>query len=99
MAFRSDWGIRGVGNCRERKVLRGIRPDVVLRGESLSARRSGIHRRRCTAWRGDESLPASSLVVTKLQFLLEVLVVALDPPAQLGGVDRGAAADGGRKRR
>ena len=33
------------------------------------------------------------LVTTKAEFLREVLVVTLDPPAQLGGVCQGTAAD------
>src|SRR5580692_4622593 len=33
-----------------------------------------------------EATPSSPLIVTETKFLFEVLVVALDPPAQLGGV-------------
>src|SRR3954466_5992729 len=46
-----------------------------------------------------KAAPAAPLIVTKPEFLLEVLVVPLDPPAQLGGVDQGAATDGGGQRR
>jgi hypothetical protein len=35
-----------------------------------------------------ETSPTSPFVVTQPQFLLEFLVVALDPPAQFGGVDQ-----------
>src|SRR6478609_1635576 len=41
-----------------------------------------------------EAPPSSAFVVAEPKFLFEVLVVALDPPAQLGGVYQGAAADG-----
>src|SRR5712671_1299424 len=34
-----------------------------------------------------KAAPASSLVMAESEFLLEVLVVALDPPAQLGEID------------
>ena len=37
--------------------------------------------------------PRSSLVLTQREFLLEVRVIPLDPPAQLGGVHQGAPAD------
>ena len=39
-----------------------------------------------------ETPPSSPLIVAKSEFLLEVLVVALDPPAQLGGIHKIAAA-------
>ena len=39
-----------------------------------------------------ESAPASALVMAKTEFLLEVLVIAFDAPAQLGGVDQEFAA-------
>src|SRR3954451_17404355 len=35
-----------------------------------------------------EAAPAASLVVSKTQFLFELLVVAFDPPAQLGQIDQ-----------
>ncbi len=40
-----------------------------------------------------KATPPSPLVVTKPEFLLEILTVPLDPPAQLGGVYQGTAAD------
>ena len=40
-----------------------------------------------------KATPTSALVVPEAKLLLEVLVIALDPPAQLGGVDQGAASD------
>ena len=41
-----------------------------------------------------KATPPPPLVVAQSEFLLEVLVVALDPPAQLGDVNQGTAADG-----
>src|SRR3954464_6600322 len=35
-----------------------------------------------------KAAPAASLIMVEPQFLLEVLVIALDPPAQLGHVDQ-----------
>src|SRR3954452_12112823 len=35
-----------------------------------------------------EAAPAASLVVSKTQFLFQLLVVAFDPPAQLGQIDQ-----------
>ena len=40
-----------------------------------------------------KAAPASPLVMTKPEFLLEILIVPLDPPPQLGGVDQGTATD------
>src|SRR5215469_9295330 len=48
-------GTSGVGNRRERQVSGASWRDLVLRGESTPARRSGSRRWRCTAWRDDES--------------------------------------------
>jgi len=41
-----------------------------------------------------EAPPSPPFIVSKTEFLLEVLVVALDALAQLGQVDQGALADG-----
>ena len=35
-----------------------------------------------------EAAPAASLVVSKAQFLFQLLIIALDPPAQLGQSDQ-----------
>jgi hypothetical protein len=35
-----------------------------------------------------ETAPAASLVVSKAQFLFQLLIIALDPPAQLGQIDQ-----------
>jgi hypothetical protein len=35
-----------------------------------------------------KAAPAAALVVAEADLLLELLVVALDPPARLGGVDQ-----------
>lgn len=35
-----------------------------------------------------EAPPPSAFVVAQSQFLLEFLIVSLDPPTQLGGVDQ-----------
>ena len=42
---------RGVGNRRERQVLRTAWRDEVLRGESSPARRPRSRKSRCTSWR------------------------------------------------
>ena len=46
---------RGVGNRRERQVLRTAWRDQVLRGESSPARRPRSRKSRCTSWRGGGS--------------------------------------------
>jgi hypothetical protein len=43
--------------------------------------------RRCTVWRGGENPAIRALEVTEADFLLEVLIIALDAPAQLGEID------------
>src|SRR3954449_5987085 len=35
-----------------------------------------------------EAAPAASLVVSQAQFLFELLIIALDPPAQFGQIDQ-----------
>src|SRR3954462_959921 len=35
-----------------------------------------------------EAAPAASLVVSKAQFLFQLLVITLDPPAQFGQIDQ-----------
>jgi hypothetical protein len=40
-----------------------------------------------------KATPPSPLVVTKPEFLLEILIIPLDPPAQVGVVYQGTAAD------
>src|SRR3982750_3742244 len=35
-----------------------------------------------------EAAPAASFVVSKAQFLFQLLVIALDPPAQFGQIDQ-----------
>lgn len=45
-----------------------------------------------------EATPAAPLIVTQPEFLLEVLIVPLDPPAQLDGVDQRKPADAGGQR-
>src|SRR5471030_1062441 len=40
-----------------------------------------------------EAAPAAPLVMPKAEFLLEFLVIALDPPAQLGQVDQSLEGD------
>lgn len=41
-----------------------------------------------------KAAPTSPFVVAKSEFLFEVLIVPLDPPAQLGDANQGATADG-----
>jgi len=41
-----------------------------------------------------EAAPSAALVVAKTEFLLEVLIIALDAPAQLGEADQGAQPGG-----
>ena len=42
--------------------------------------------------------PATSFVMTEADFLLEFLVVTLDPPAEFGAIDQRLKADIGRQR-
>ena len=45
-----------------------------------------------------KATPPSPFIVIKPEFLLEVLIVPLNPPAQLGGVHQGTLADIGGQR-
>src|ERR1700675_4599820 len=40
-----------------------------------------------------EASPAAALVMSKAEFLLEFLIIALDPPAQLGQIDQPLEGD------
>src|SRR3954451_4230020 len=40
-----------------------------------------------------EAAPAASLVMSKAQFLFELLVIAFDPPAQFGQIDQAIEGD------
>src|SRR5713226_3574962 len=40
-----------------------------------------------------EAAPAAALVMPKAEFLLEFLVIALDPPAQLGQINQSLEGD------
>ena len=40
-----------------------------------------------------EAAPAAPFIITQAEFLLEFLVIALDPPAQLGQVDQPIEGD------
>src|SRR5690348_5497383 len=46
-----------------------------------------------------EAAPTASFEMVKASLLLEFLVIALDPPTQLGKVDEAGKADGGRQAR
>src|ERR1700735_2649689 len=73
VALGSDRGRFGVLDDGEGQGLRGA---GVLRGERPLSRGSGIHRRRCRAWRVMESSPASSFEMGEAEFALEFLIVA-----------------------
>ena len=45
-----------------------------------------------------EATPSPPLVVAQTKLLLEVLIIALDPPSQFRDVDQSAATDGGGQR-
>lgn len=84
MPLWSDRRICGVDNRREDQVFGGPGRELELRGNRLPQRAIG----------GDteagvvvEAPPPSAFVVAQSQFLLELLIVSLDPPTQLGGVD------------
>ena len=40
-----------------------------------------------------EAAPAAPFIITKAEFLLELLIIALDPPAQLGRIDQPIKGD------
>src|SRR5438270_13303654 len=46
-----------------------------------------------------EAAPAASLVMPEAEFLFQVLVIALDPPAQLDQIDECSPCDVGRQGR
>src|SRR5258706_212368 len=80
--FRPQWRILGVDNLGELKAARTARRNVLLRGESSPARRSGIRRLRCTAWRGDGSRAIAGPRSDRDRLMLGVKPQALwRPPA------------------
>ena len=40
-----------------------------------------------------EAAPAASLIVSQAQFLFQLLIIALDPPAQFGQIDQAIEGD------
>ena len=46
-----------------------------------------------------EAAPAASFVVPEAEFLFQVLVIALDPPAQFDKIDECPPGDAGRQGR
>jgi len=86
-AFRSERGSRAGANFREGQIARRARCDVVPRGDGLPlGDQESISR---DAKRGVvvKATPASPLVVVEPDLPLELLIIGLDAPAQLGGVD------------
>jgi hypothetical protein len=63
---------------------------VVLRGESSPFRRSGNRRLRLQCTVMMEARPATAIRMPEADFLLEVLIIALDAPAHLGEIDKAA---------
>src|SRR3954471_19105409 len=63
-------------------VAQALDVGSALEGGKDFARERGSHKLQCTRWRDDES--RASRVLRNDQFLLEVLVIPLNPPAQLG---------------
>src|SRR6185503_6568770 len=75
VSFGTDgrrFGVDDVGKCQTSRI---DWPRRRLRGEAWPARRSGRHRRQCTMWRDVEAAPAASLVVSKAEFLFQLLVI------------------------
>jgi hypothetical protein len=94
VAFRPQRRILWAGNLRVGQIAGTTwRPDL-LRGESSPARRSGTRRPQCKGWRdgGSRAIPG----LQQPDLLLEFLIIALDPPAQLSNVNerRNAASSG-----
>src|SRR5262249_5350057 len=75
------------GNLRLRQIAGTPWWYDLLRGESSLARRSGI--RGCNAKGGVmvEAPPSPSFEMSQPDLLLKFLIVAFDPPSQLGNVD------------
>src|SRR6202158_3625792 len=61
VAFRPQGRILWGDNLRVKQALGMAWRDEVLRGESFPARRSGIHKLRCTSWRDDGSRATRAL--------------------------------------
>ncbi len=93
MAFRPDRENRGVDNRWEGEVLRREGRGVVLRGDRFpfgDQEAAGGDAQRGVMMK---ATPTWALVVPEAKLLLDVLAIALDPPAQLGGVEQGAASN------
>ena len=89
MALGSDRRRLRVGNRREWQIARAAQRKVVLRGGR--APRSAIRK----PVSGDtecrmmvEAAPPASVIIAKAEFLLELLIIALDPPPQLCQIDQ-----------
>src|SRR4051794_7889744 len=88
-ADRAAPGAREELRGRPRPAARAPAAGVASReGKSGSARPPGSRRRRCTRTRGGGSRASRGPRSAEPQLLLQLLEVALDPPAQLGGRDQ-----------
>ena len=99
MAFGPQRRRRGVGNRRERQVAGTSWRNGLLRGD----RRPLGNQKPIggDAQRGVvvEAAPSTAFEMAKSDFLLELLIIALDAPAQLGEVDQISEGNVLRKRR
>ena len=96
MALRPHWGRRGVCNLWVWQVLVGMAARTCRRGKSRPfGDKESIGRdaeRRVMV----KATPPASFIMAEPEFLLEILIVALDAPAQLGLIDQNATGRGGR---
>jgi hypothetical protein len=87
MALRADRGIRGVDNLGIGEVLGRVSLDVPLRGNRAPFGDQESVGSDCQRGVVMKATPASPFIMSKPEFLLQFLIVALDPPAQLCHMD------------
>src|SRR3954463_3394597 len=80
----SGWTI--LGNLRRRELIGGVAGSW----GGNPPRPGDQEARSRDAQRGVmmEAAPAASLIVSKAEFLFQLLIIAFDPPAQLGQIDQ-----------
>jgi hypothetical protein len=86
--FGSDRRRLWVGNRREWQIPRAARGNVVLKGDGASFGDLKAVCGNTECGMVVEAAPPAPLIITKAEFLLQRLIIALDPPSPLCEIDQ-----------
>src|SRR5580693_4009566 len=86
--FGSDRQRLWVGNPREWQIPRAARRNVVLRGDGASFGAQKAVGGNTEGGMVVEAAPPAPFIITKPELLLQLLIIALDPPSQLCDINQ-----------